>query len=82
MIFCGGKTRWYQEARDQVVEAEDKEAPARAGVKTTPGGEGHGRRTGRSAPVVSVSARIAVTRPPMSAGYPVSNKSAPSAEPT
>jgi hypothetical protein len=65
-----------------VVEAEDKEAPVGAGGKTTPVGGEAWAVDGPSDQAVSVSARIAVTRRPMSAGYPASKKSAPSVEPT
>jgi len=65
-----------------VVEAEDKGASVGAGVKTTPVGEEAWAVDRASGPVGSASARIAVTRRPMSVGYPVSKKSAPSAVPT
>jgi hypothetical protein len=64
------------------VAEEDKAAPVGAGVKTAPGGEEAWVADRLSAPAVSVSVRTAVTRPPMNAGYPVLNKSAPSVEPT
>ena len=61
-------------------EAEDKEAPVGAGGKTAPVGEEAWAVDRPSGPAGSVSVRTAVTRPPMNAGYPVLNKSAPSAE--